>query len=444
LKGIVGDPLTRAERLSSDRAMATVLTASDALPPSDSLRALDRLNFFLAALQSGFGPFVAIYLADRGWTAADIGFVLTAGGLAGLLTQVPAGELLDFVQSKRTLVGAASVTVALAALIYALWPLFPSVLAASVLQGATGGILGLGVAAISLGLVGRDALGERLGRNQRFASIGSFVAAGVMGGIGYFSTMDIFFATAVLAAPVLLALVAIRAADIHFGRACGAPDHHATRPPRSRRTSLFRDRRIPIFAACLFLFQFANASLLPLLGETLEHAEGKRSSLVISAMVVVPQVIVALLAPWVGRTADSWGRRPLLLLGLGVVPIRALCFAATTNTPLLVVVQALDGMTGATLGVLTALIVADLTNGTGRFNLVQGLTGTLSGVGASLSTSTSGLVVQAFGHVAGFLGLTGVALAAVAILWAFMPETRPARARPRQAHPREKSARPRQ
>jgi MFS family permease len=423
--------------------MANVLTTPLVRPPIDSLHALDRLNLFLAAMQSGFGPFVALYLADRGWTPGAIGLVLTASGVAGLLTQVPAGELLDMVQSKRMLVGAGSIIVALGALILGVRPDFSSVFAASVLQGVTGGILGLGVTAISLGLVGHDALGERLGRNQRFASTGSLAAAGIMGITGYFlSTRDIFFATAALGLPVLLALVKIRAADIHFARSCGAPDHHPTRPQRTGRTALFKDRRVLIFAICLFLFQLANTSLLPLVGETMAHSEGRRSSLVMSALIVVPQIVVVLLAPWVGRTADSWGRRPLLLLGLGVVPIRSLTFATTTDPALLIVIQALDGISGATLGVLTALVVADLTNGTGRFNLAQGLTGTLSGVGASLSTSISGLGVGKFGDTAGFLGVTVVALAAVAMLWAFMPETKPALVRQRRTHsPSEESLR---
>jgi MFS family permease len=172
------------------------------------------------------------------------------------------------------------------------------------------------------------------------------------------------------------------------------------------------------------LFQVANASILPLIGETLVHTEGRWSSLVTSALIVVPQIIVALLAPWAGRTADTWGRRPLLLIGLGVVPVRAAFFSLTENPALLVVIQALDGLSGATLGVLTALVIADLAKGTGRFNLAQGLVGTLSGVGASLSTSISGLVVERFGHMAGFLSVTTVGLIAVAILWVFMPETK--------------------
>jgi MFS family permease len=404
----------------------TSMSIGSVRPSFESLRALDWLNLFLAGLLASFGPFVALYLADQGWAPAAIGLVLTASGLAGLLTQVPAGELLDMVQSKRTLVGLGTAVVTVAALIFALWPGFPAVFAASVLQGMTGGILGPGIVAVSLGLVGHDALAERLGRNQRFASIGGLAAAGLMGSIGYLlSTRDIFFAIAALELPVLAALIRVRASDIHFGRSCGAPDHDSTRPERTGRAILLKDRRLLIFGICLFLFQVANTSILPLVGEALAHDEGRRSSLILSALIVIPQIIVALLAPWAGRAADSWGRRPLLLIGFGVVPIRALIFAVVTDPAFLMPMQALDGITGATLGVLTALTVADLTKGTGRFNLAQGFIGTLSGVGASLSTSISGLVVERFGHTAGFLGATGVALAAVAILWAFMPETKP-------------------
>jgi MFS family permease len=164
--------------------------------------------------------------------------------------------------------------------------------------------------------------------------------------------------------------------------------------------------------------------MLPLAGQSLARTEGSWSSLVLAGLIVVPQLIVALLAPWVGQTADTWGRRPLLLIGLGVLPVRAAAFALISDPLPLVVVQALDGLSGATLGVLTALVVADLTKGTGRFNLAQGLVGTVYGVGAALSTSITGLVVAGYGQMAGFLGVAAVGLLAVAILWLFMPETK--------------------
>src|SRR5215475_9088798 len=375
------------------------LTTRNAGLPVESLKELDWLNFFLAALLTGFGPFVAVHLAENGWAPASIGVILTIGGLAGLATQVPAGELIDMVAAKRALLGIAAIAVALALTIFGMRSDFPSIAGVAIIQGGAGSILGPSVAAISLGLVGHDALAERLGRNQRFASIGGLSAAALMGAIGYLlSTGDIFLVAAALVIPLLWALFRIRGADIHFGRSCGAPDCHSTTPDRVSRRTLFKDVRLLAFMTCLFLFQLANASILPQVSQTLVHSEGRSSSLTVSGLVVLPQIVVALLAPWVGRTAATSGRRPLLLLGLAVVPIRSGLFALTADPTLLVIIQLLDGFSGATMGVLTTLVIADLTNGTGRFNLAQGVTGTFSGLGASLSTSIIGIVTHGYGE----------------------------------------------
>src|SRR5215469_16054121 len=300
------------------------LTTRNTELPVESLKELDWLNFFLAALLMGFGPFVAVHLAENGWAPASIGVILTIGGLAGLATQVPAGELIDMVAAKRALLGIAATAVALALTIFGLRSDFSSVAGVAIIQGGAGSILGPSVAAISLGLVGHDALAERLGRNQRFASIGGLSAAAIMGAIGYLlSTRDIFLVAASLAIPVLWALLRIHGADIHFGRSCGAPDCDATKPNRVSRQTLFKDIRFLAFMICLFLFQLANASILPQVSQTLVHSEGHLSSPAVSALIVFPQIVVALLASWVGRTAVTWGRRPLLLLGLAMVPIRS-------------------------------------------------------------------------------------------------------------------------
>jgi MFS family permease len=403
---------------------------ADAIEPSPSrtsLGGLDAVNLFLAGALSGFGPYVAVFLADQEWTQQNIGFVLTAAGFAGLLSQLPGGELLDAIRSKRIVVALGATMVAAGALIIALWPSFPLVLAALVLQGITGGFLGLGITAVSLGLVGHGALAERLGRNQRFASAGGVVAAGLMGLIGYvLSYRAIFLVAATLVLPLLAALGRIQPSDIHFGHAPHVPDHQgpSTAPQASRR-SLWKNRRLLTFAGCLFLFQMANASMLPLAGEALAYGKGAHSSLIVSALIMVPQVIVMLMAPWAGRRANTWGRRPLLLVGFAALPIRALLFAWTTDPTILIAAQVLDGISGTMLGVLTALIVADLTRGTGRFNLAQGFVGTMAGVGASLSTTLSGLVAGNLGRTAGFLGIAAVAMAAALLLWLLMPETNP-------------------
>jgi MFS family permease len=396
-------------------------------PSNASLSGLDGVNFFLAGILAGFGPYLAAYLADQKWTQENIGFVLTASGVAGLLSQLPGGELLDTVRSKRAVVVAGVVMVAVSAIIIAFQPSFPLVFAALMLQGITGGFLGPAIAAISLGLVGHAALPERLGRNQRFASTGNLVTAALMGLIGYFlSYQAIFLTVAALAIPLFVALAPIRAPDIHFGRACGAPDHDMpSLPARASLRSLWKSPGLLTFGACLFLFQLANASVLPLVVEDLVYQGEKRSSLVVSALIILPQIIVAVTAPWVGQWAKNWGRRPLLLIGLGALPIRALLFASVVDPTLVVVFQLLDGISGAVLGVLTALVIADVTGGTGRFNLAQGIVGTASGIGASLGTTLFGVVAAGFGRTAVFLSIASVALLAVVILWFFMPETRP-------------------
>jgi MFS family permease len=406
---------------------AEVSNAIEPSPSGTSLRSLDAVNLLLAGALSGFGPYVAVFLAEQQWTQQNIGFVLTAAGFVGLLTQLPAGGLLDAVRSKRNLVALGAAMVAASALIIAFWPSFPLVLAALVLQGITGGFLGLAITAISLGLVGHAALGERLGRNQRFASTGGVLATGLMGLIGYFlSYRAIFLASAALVVPLLFALGHIQPSDVHFGRACGAPDHHGPgAPPRAQYRSVWTNRGLLTFAGCVFLFQLANASMLPLAGESLVYSGVPFSSLIVSALIIVPQVIVALMAPWAGRQAKIWGRRPLLLLGFAALPMRALLFAWTTDPTVLIAAQVLDGVSGTMLGVLTALVIADLTKGTGRFNLAQGFVGTMSGIGASLSTTLSSQIAGSLGRAAGFIGISAVGLAAVVLLWSLMPETSP-------------------
>jgi MFS family permease len=403
-------------------------------PSGASLRGLDEVNLLLAGAFSGFGPYVAAFLAQQNWTQQNIGLVLTLGGFAGLLSQLPGGALLDAVRSKRVAVALGAGMVASGALIIAVWPSFPLVLAALVLQGITGGFLGLAITAISLGLVGNAALAERLGRNQRFASVGGVLAAGLMGFIAYFlSYRAIFVVAAALVLPLLFALFRIQSSDIHFGRASCVPDHHGpSAPPRARLGSLWKTPGLLVFAGCVFLFQMANASMLPLAGEAFAYSKEAYSSLIVSALIMVPQIIVAIMAPWTGRQANTWGRRPLLIVGFAALPIRALAFAWTTYPTLLIVAQVLDGVSGTMLGVLTALVIADLTAGTGRFNLAQGFVGTISGIGASLSTTASGLVAGSLGRSAGFLSIAAVALAALLVLWLLMPETHPSNGKARR------------
>src|ERR1700693_4793363 len=192
---------------------------------ASSLRGLDWLNFFLADVQTGVGPFLAIYLAGYGWNEERVGLALTVGGIAGILAQTPAGALVDQVHRKRTLIAAGIAALVLGALLIAFAPTFWSVMSAQVLIGGTSSIFGPAICAISLGIVGYQLFDARQGRNQSFNSAGNVVAAVSMGLLGYFvSNRSIFFFVAVCALPTLFVLRKIRADEIDYERARGAKE----------------------------------------------------------------------------------------------------------------------------------------------------------------------------------------------------------------------------
>jgi MFS family permease len=378
-------------------------------------------------VQTGFGPFVSVFLTTQKWTQVDIGLVLSAAGFVSLIGQMPGGALVDAARSERFVAGIAIAAICISALGYAALPVFPMVLSAAVLHSLASCVLGPAIAAISLGLVGHAAIGERFGRNARFASIGNGLAAAAMGTCGYLlSARAVFVVTVLLLVPALLALRRIAAAEIDPERAHGAtPRRRADKPP-VKPGDLMRNRPLLIFAGCLLLFHLANAAMLPLMGSVVTMRSAQWATLLIAACIVVPQLLVAASSPWIGRRAQIWGRRPMLLIGFAALPIRGILFASVTNPQLLVVVQLLDGVTAAVLSVMVPLVVADLTRGTGHFNLGQGIVGTFIGIGASLSTTIAGYMSDHLGSPAAFAGLATIAFLGLVVLWFLMPETRPA------------------
>ena len=378
-------------------------------------------------MQTGFGPFVSVFLTTQKWTQVDIGLVLSAAGFVSLIGQMPGGALVDAARSERFVAGIAIAAICISALGYAALPVFPMVLSAAVLHSLASCVLGPAIAAISLGLVGHAAIGERFGRNARFASIGNGLAAAAMGTCGYLlSARAVFVVTVLLLVPALLALRRIAAAEIDPERAHGAPPRRRADKPPVKPGDLMRNRPLLIFAGCLLLFHLANAAMLPLMGSVVTMRSAQWATLLIAACIVVPQLLVAASSPWIGRRAQIWGRRPMLLIGFAALPIRGILFASVTNPQLLVVVQLLDGVTAAVLSVMVPLVVADLTRGTGHFNLGQGIVGTFIGIGASLSTTIAGYMSDHLGSPAAFAGLATIAFLGLVVLWFLMPETRPA------------------
>jgi predicted MFS family arabinose efflux permease len=394
-------------------------------PSRESLRGLDWFIFFLADVQTGFGPFVAVYLTTQKWTQVEIGFVLSIGGVVGLIGQMPGGVIVDAARSERLVAGLAIATIGCSALAYAAWPIFPVVAAAATLHAAASCVLGPAIAAISLGLVGPLAIGERFGRNARFASLGNGLAAALMGTCGYLlSSRSVFLVTFILAIPTLLALARIREREVNAAWCHGSVPREAPGAMSTSILALVRQRTLLIFAGCILLLQLANGAMLPLMAGVVTTRSSQWAPVLIAACIIVPQAIVALMSPSVGRKAQQWGRRPLLLMGFAALAIRGVMFATVHDPYLLVAVQVFDGITAAVFGVMVPLIVADVAFGSGHFNLAQGIVGTATGIGASLSTVLAGYVSDKFGSTIAFTGLAGVAAVGLALVWLAMPETR--------------------
>jgi MFS family permease len=190
--------------------------------------------------------------------------------------------------------------------------------------------------------------------------------------------------------------------------------------------TLFGDRVLLIFLLCAFFFHFANAAMLPQLGEMLSHGRRASAAPFMSACIIVTQVVIMCFAPAIGRFANLHGRKPLLMLGFGVLPIRAVLYTLTQNPESLIAVQLLDGVANAIFGVVSILVVADRTRATGRFNLVQGSLATAVGLGAALSTTFGGKLIQHYSYRVSFLSLGAIAALAFVVLWSAVPETLPA------------------
>jgi MFS family permease len=189
--------------------------------------------------------------------------------------------------------------------------------------------------------------------------------------------------------------------------------------------SLFADRRILTFIASAVLFHFANAAMLPLVGQKSSDGLKDGAAIVMSACIIAAQLVMIPVALAASRLSASWGRKPVFLIGFGVLPIRGLLYCLSVNPIYLVAVQLLDGIGAGIFGVVSVLVVADLTKGTGRFNLTQGALATATGVGAGLSNLLAGFVVKAAGFDAGFIMLAAIAAAGTIFFWLAMPETRP-------------------
>ena len=405
-------------------------TQGEPQPSRRSLLGLDGLNFLMADVRDGLGPYLSVFLkGGQHWQPGAIGVAMAASSVAAAAFQIPAGLLVDNLKAKRLLVAASGLGVAVGCLLIAFYPKFASVIAAQILIGAASAVIPPALAALSLGLVGRKKFDARISRNESFNHGGNFVAAALAGTLGQRLGYNyIFYLVCAFAAASAAVVNLINSQEIDDDLARGGGGEQADAEGKEAKPLAWRDllKRgdLRIFLVAVVLFHFGNAAMLPMAGQVLAKTHPGTDTLALSACIIAAQLIMIGVAWVVGRAIGKGvGRKTIFLVALATLPVRGVLFSFTANPVGVVAIQLLDGVAAGIFGVVSVLIAADLMRGTGRFNLAQGLVALAIGLGAGLSNVVSGYIVQAFGYPVGFLSLAGIAAGALVFFAVFMPET---------------------
>jgi predicted MFS family arabinose efflux permease len=393
-------------------------------PSSRSLLGLDGINFLMADVRDGVGPFLSVFLkGSQHWEAGAIGIAMATASIAAAICQIPAGLLVDGTRAKRLLVAGSGLMVGIGCLLIVMFPHFGTVIAAQALLGAASAVIPPAIAALSLGLVGRRLFDGRISRNESFNHGGSFVAAALAGGLGQYAGYNwIFYLVCAFAVASAVVVLLVDPREIDHDRARGGESEDG-QPIAFR--DLLRRRDLQIFLVSVVLFHFGNAAMLPMAGQVLAQTHPGSDTIALSACIIAAQLVMVGVAWAVGHaSARGVGRKAIFLVALAILPVRGVLFSFTTSPYGVVAIQLLDGVAAGIFGVISVLIASDLMRGTGRFNLAQGLTALSVGIGAALSNATAGFVVQWFGYATGFLYLSAIAICGLVFFAFLMPETK--------------------
>lgn len=395
-------------------------------------RTLDALNFFLADVRDGLGPYLAIYLLAvrgpaHGWNEATVGLVLTIAGVVGLLAQVPAGSLIDRSRNKPRIVMIAALLVTLTSVSLPFVFGFAAVTVSQSIAASAGAIFAPAISAITLGLIGPKMFARRVGRNEAFNHAGNAVSAALAGLLAWkFGPLVVFWLMGALTVASILSAMRIRNDDIDNAVARGLdcePDEECDEP--SGWKTLVENRPLMLFAVIAFLFHLANAAMLTSVSQLLAKTVGKdQATSLTAACIVAAQLVMVPVAIIVGRYTERWGTKPLFLVAFAVLAARGALYTLSNGPYWLVSVQALDGVGAGIFGALFPVVIADLTSGSGRFNVSQGAVATTQGLGAALSATLAGSIIVWEGYIASFFTLSVIAIAGLLLYLVVMPETK--------------------
>lgn len=396
-------------------------------PSSRSMFGLNWMIFFMSDVRPGVGPFLSIFLKSYlNWTTDLVGIALGTMDLTAAISQVPSGLLVDSFKFKRFLIIFACLAISTGCLIIFNYPQLIMVIFAQSLIGIAAAIIPPAIAAITLGLVGRLRFPKRISINETWGHAGNVVTAAIVGILGYLLGLQwILYMVVVFAAASIFFLLFIKPTEINqeVARELSENNDGSHKTPLPIITFL-KESYLLVFCLSVFLFHFSNAAQLPLIGQLLSLKNPAITPLFMAGCIILAQMVMVVVAYSTGFFMNVMGRKPIFLLGLAILPIRAVLYILTDNPILLLSIQLLDGIGAGIFGVIGVVIISDIAKGTGRFNFSLGLMALSQGIGASSSNVMSGYVVNNFGFNTGFITLACIAVLGLCFYGIFMPETK--------------------
>jgi MFS family permease len=400
-------------------------------PTPSGIRPLLSLNFFMADMQAGIGPFLGVFLLAHGWESGLIGTVMTVGGVAGMLMTTPAGALVDATKRKKLYVIIPGICTVIASGIVLLSQSFWLVTASQVATAIAGAAIGPAVSGITLGIVRQAGFNRQNGHNQALNHAGNMVGAGLSGLLGWMFGFTAVFLLAALFGVLSIASVLMIPSDaIDDDEARGLDNSRQDNGKVGGIRVLLECKPLLILAAALACFHLGNGAMLPLYGlAVVANKQGDPAGFV-AITIVVAQAVMIVVSLIAMRLAEKEGYWLVLLISFIALPIRGVIAAHVMNKWGVYPVQILDGIGAGLQSVAVPGLVARILNGTGRVNVGQGAVMTVQGLGASLSPAIGGWIAQDIGYSAMFLILGSFALGSIALWLGFASILRPACARP--------------
>jgi MFS family permease len=374
------------------------------------------LNFFMADMQSGIGPFLGVFLLSHGWQSGWIGTAITLGSMAGMIITIPVGAIIDATTYKRAWVILPGICIVLGSAIILASQQFWVVATSQIATAVAGAAIVPAVTGITLGIVRQKGFNRQIGKNQAFNHAGNMVGAALSGYLGWkFGYPAVFVLAAVFGVIAIICVGMIPAGTIDHRAARGVREDDADSKPSGFKV-LLTHKPLLILAACLAAFHLGNAGLLPLYGLAVVSTSKTDGVSFVAMTVVIAQATMVIASIGAMRVAEARGYWPVLLVSFAALPIRGVIAFYCQSWWGVFPIQILDGVGAGLQSVAVPGVVARSLNGTGRINIGQGAVLTVQGLGASLSPAIGGWIAQELGYGPMFLTLGGFALVSV-LLW---------------------------